>query len=523
MFYLSKSRRALLYFRLIATGLVLSAGHGSPSFAAHATIAVQVEWNQTLSVSKTTATVMHMVHPVSRKGMPMHDKGIAALKELNAQYVRYMNWDVYPRLSVAALEPPTKTKTSWDFTLIDAELVPFLEATRGREPVVSFAAIPAWMFKNDRPVSYPDDPNEVSLVRHGKELLDPSGEQVAQYFARIASWYTQGGFTDENGKYHRSGHHFELPWWEVLNEAESFTPEQYTRISDAVITAVRKVSPKTRFIGLSLAAGKPEIFEYWLNPKNHRPDIALDMIAYHFYAHPHTDLLKYEPPDWPAIELWQYTFFDQTEAFINNVKYIESIRKRLSPSTRSNLNEIGTYAPGDFDVDAQDTYIPPAYWNLSAGVFAYLYMELAKQGIDILAQSLLVAGPKMAPGNTMMNWNTGKPNARYHVTKMLIDHFAPGDQLVATVVEPKFNINLNRDLAAQAFKTPAGNKLLLINKRAFSLDVELATPDLVATMSVVDERSNEDPPRQKEINSTRVHLSPFAVAVLTIEPLPRHE
>lgn len=307
---------------------------------------ISVDWNEPIIVSKTTATMMHMVHPISRKGAPMHDKAIAAIKDLDANYVRYMNWHPYPRLAVAALYAPTKDKTSWDFSLIDAEILPYLEATKGREPVVSFAAIPPWMFKNDKPIVYPDDPNQAVMgALHGKELLDPTGEQVAQYFARIASWYTQGGFTDENGKYHRSGYRYELPWWEVLNEAEGFTPEQHLKLSDAIIDAVRKVIPKTKFIGLSLYAGSPEIFEYWLNPKNHRAGIPLDMMAYHFYAFPAASLLKYDPSTRSTIDSWQYTFFDQAEGFVNKVKYVEAIRKRLSPSTRVNLNEMGTYAP----------------------------------------------------------------------------------------------------------------------------------------------------------------------------------
>lgn len=492
----------------------------APAAAAESkAIEVQVDWNKTIITSKTVATMMHMVHPVSRKGTPIHDRAIEAIKVLDAKYVRYMNWNPYPRLSIAALEPPTKETTSWDFSLIDAELIPYLEATRGREPVVSFAAIPPWMLISDKKSVYPDDPNESVLSNwiYGKELIDPSGEQVAQYFARIASWYTQGGFTDENGKYHHSGYRYELPWWEVLNEADYFTPEQYTRLSDAIIAAVRKVTPKTRFIGLSIYGTSPEFFEYWLNPKNHRPNIPLDMIAYHFYAFPNADLSKYDATSRSGIEAWQYSFFDQAAGFVERVKYIESIRRRLSPTTQVNLNELGTYIPGEFDASAKDPVIPDAYWNLSAGVFAFLYMELSKQGIDILAQSLLAAGPQLAPSNTMLNWNTGKPNARYHVLKLLNDSFALGDRLVETKVSGG---GPHSDLAAQAFITPNSRKLLLINKRGYPVTVSTKSAGAGAAVQarIVDERSGEDLPRKEAFKEDFISLAPFAVAVITASP-----
>ena len=39
----------------------------------------------------------------------------------------------------------------------------------------------------------------------GTELRDPSFKEVADYYARLLSWYTKGGFTDELGKRHESG------------------------------------------------------------------------------------------------------------------------------------------------------------------------------------------------------------------------------------------------------------------------------------------------------------------------------
>ncbi len=113
--------------------------------------------------------------------------------------------------------------------------------------MVNFCLIPQWMFKTEKPVAYPSDPDSFTFgYEQGTELRDPSGKEVGDYFARFISWYTKGGFTDENNVYHKSGYHYELPWWGVLNEVdlEHFTtPEQYTLRYDAIVDAIRKVSP----------------------------------------------------------------------------------------------------------------------------------------------------------------------------------------------------------------------------------------------------------------------------------------
>ena len=93
----------------------------------------------------------------------------------------------------------------------------------------------------------------------------------------------KGGFTDELGKRHESGHHYEVPYWEVLNEPDlerNLSPETYTRLYDAVVKAMRAVRPETKFVGVSLAFPglQPAFFEHFLNPKNHKRGIPLDFI-----------------------------------------------------------------------------------------------------------------------------------------------------------------------------------------------------------------------------------------------------
>src|SRR5580704_9010481 len=192
-------------------GLILLMGLSSAGFQLVAqdhskTNSIAVNWDKTTFVSKSTATPQVVVNPMLRGGSPIHDGSFAALKDLGADYVRYVPWEPYPKLAVAELDPPTKEKTSWDFTLIDPMTKDFLNATEGHSTIMNFSTIPAWLFKTDKPVVYPSDPEQVIWnYTQGTELNDPSGNEVGDYFARLVSWYTQGGFSDENGKRHESG------------------------------------------------------------------------------------------------------------------------------------------------------------------------------------------------------------------------------------------------------------------------------------------------------------------------------
>ena len=132
-----------------------------------------------------------------------------------------MPWLPYPKLGIAELEPPKDGKTSWDFTVIDPMTIDFLDATKGHSGHSELQHDPPWMFISDKPWSYPADPNQVTWdYEQGTEFRDPTMKEVADYYARLLAWYTQGGFTDESGKRHESGYHYSISHWEVLNEID---------------------------------------------------------------------------------------------------------------------------------------------------------------------------------------------------------------------------------------------------------------------------------------------------------------
>ncbi|MGH9439532.1 MAG: GH39 family glycosyl hydrolase, partial [Terriglobia bacterium] len=305
---------------------------------------VTVNWNSVTGVSKTTPTLQVVVNPPLRRGSAIHNRVFEALQGLGADYVRYVPWLPYPKLAVAELEPPANGKTSWDFSLIDPMMEDFMKATAGHSVIVNFSTIPQWMWKTSKPVAYPANPDQADWhYEQGAELVDPSMKQVTDYYGRLVSWYTRGGFKDEYGHEHKSDHHYKITYWEILNEVDfehRMTPEFYTHMYDAISGAIHKVDPNIKFVGMALAdpSQEPQFFHYFLNHKNHQPGIPLDMISYHFYASPSAD----ESPS-----AWPYTFFDQANRFLTTVRYIQAIRQRLSPGSSTDADELGAILPGD--------------------------------------------------------------------------------------------------------------------------------------------------------------------------------
>ena len=182
---------------------LLCAAHAKGQLSTTPPNTIVVDFSSTVLVSKSTPTLQVVVNPMIAKGSPIHDGTFAALKDLGADYVRYVPWNPYPKLSVAELEAPGSDKTSWDFSLIDPYTRDFLAATeeQGHSTVMNFSTIPAWMFKTDKPVTYPSDPMQVVWnYTQGTEPVDPTNKQIGEYFARLVSWYTLGGFADEIGR-----------------------------------------------------------------------------------------------------------------------------------------------------------------------------------------------------------------------------------------------------------------------------------------------------------------------------------
>lgn len=470
-------------------------------YAADKADTIKIKWDSQVVISKTTPTLQLVENPMVRQS-PIHEATFKALKNLGADYVRYVPWFPYPKLAVAELKPPSNGKTYWDFKLIDSTMVALMDATKGHSVVVNFSTTPVWMWKTKNVVKYPENPYQTCWdYNQGTELRDTTMKELADYYARLMSWYTKGGFTDELGQYHKSGHFYKIPYWEVLNEVDyehSLSPELYTKMYDAIVAAMKKVSPDTKFIGLALAfEGSPRYFNYFLDPKNHKSGVVPEGISYHHYS----------TPSWreQPLDAYQYTFFEKADGFLDKVRYIEDIRKRLAPQTFTTINEIGTI------LGAETVPIPDDYWNLSGAMYAHMFLEMTKIGIDVAGESQLVGYPSQYPDVSMINWKNGNPNSRYWVLKLLIENFGPGDQLVTTTD------NGNAAIDYQAMITKYGKRILLINKTNKVVPVVLPAEARDGTAHSVDTSTRENPPREVQLTDGTITLKPFSVTVIALK------
>jgi len=495
------SRRML--FSLLVSSLLLL----FPNFAAsdNPNPEVRSKWNKFVGVSKTIVTIQDCPEPPLYRGKPTHDPLYKSLHDLEADYARLQPWYAYPRLSVAELEPPKDGKTFWDFALLDSIVEDFMQATGGHPVDFDLSTLPEWMWKTEKPVRYPSDPEEITWdYSQGTELRDPSMKEVVDYEARVASWYTHGGFKDEYGQWHPSGHHYKPAYWEVLNEVDlehNISPKFYTALYDAIVPALHRVMPDTKYIGLALAGPTegPEYFQYFLNPKHHKPGIPLDMISYHFYSGTAPDATP---------EIQQFTIFEEADKFLTAVRYIETIRKQLSPNTKTFVDELGSFLSED-KAPKLPPPIPDSYWNLAGAMWAYTYAHLARLGVDMVAGAELIDYPGQFAATSLSDWDTGKPNARYRVLKLLHDNFLPGDKLVETSLESPY-------VFAQSFLTHDGKRrILLVNKRDRTLGITIPGGG-GARVDVVDQTTGFNPPATTQMNSDVLSLRGLAVAVVTL-------
>ncbi|CAE7909014.1 ARFGEF2, partial [Symbiodinium sp. KB8] len=385
---------------------------------------------------------------------PIHDAAWASLKALQADLVRFVPWFPYPKKSVAELDAPTRSKTSWDFTNIMPQLEDFMDAVYGQNHtvVLNFATQPCWLFgdaKNQtQNCSYPSNPDEsfVGYVRGDRRnLLDPSGKTMAAYFGRLLSYLVTGEFVDENGIKHTGGPAYTRfnrqngHVWELFNEAEhGYTAAEYIHDYDVIvpemIRAVGGWDHAPAFMGLGGVS--TDWVPPFLNRSNHSSPVPpIDYISVHHYAScvNRTDPSTYSSGFFGDFAAWMKTFKETALVMRNSSSF---------PDVKLDLDELGVIMPGDNDPSGGlDADLPDIYWNAAGAAYAYVFATLAPLGVEVLGQSQLAGSPKIPewgiplpqyPSVSLLDWRTGLGNARYWVLKLLIEEFAPGDLLVST-------------------------------------------------------------------------------------------
>lgn len=479
-------------------------------------IPITIDWEDASRTVETVLTTHLWAAPPLERGAPAHDRAFEALRELGVDYARFLPWFSNPLVSVPALSAPNETGTSWDFSRLDPYVEDFMRAAEGRPVVANFATIPHWMFVGGDQLEIGADRDHIHWdYEQGTQFRDESLDEVADYFSRIASWYIAGGFVDEHGVRHESGHRYRFAHWEVLCEPDlnrRMTPETYTRLYDAVVARLRTLDPEMKFVGLSLSHvhHDPEYFWHFLDPANHAPGIPLDAFSVHFYASP--DIVNpFGPEGNPPSAQWETAFFAQADGFIEQLRYIRSIAGRLSPGTRMLLNEIGTYPP---DVMNPNPSIPGEYWALSATVQSYLWARSLEIGADLFGVAEFNGYPGMIPGTSLVDWETGEPNARYRALKLLVDSVRIGDVIAPTTTGyPGFP---DARVYAQAFTGADGSRtVVLVNKRGEPVDVQVVDWSGASILCSVDATSGDLEPTGRATSDGTLTLESHATAVLS--------
>ncbi len=500
--------------------LLAGAGGFAAAQAAPESASVKAQWSQVQRVSDTVPTTQILAHRFTLRTDPHHDALFRALKNLHTNDTRLQFWFSVTRAALPELKEPTATQTFWDFQYMDALVADYYANTTGKHHI-NMGSIPRWMFKVT-PVEVPSDPGASFYPytdgTRGDLLKDPSGRQFAEYQVRLYEWYTKGGFTDEIGKYHRSGHHYKIDYWGVLNEPDfenKITVEQYTRIYDAVTMAIHKIDPAVQFFGPEVSGAEVPWAKYFLNPKNHNPKaLPIAYFSFHNYVNapndPSTWHAKYftDPETGPTDGL-------SAAALVERTKQVMKIRDELSPRTKVILDEMGTFdvvKPGEEACRANEPYTAfhPLYWNANGANWAANFITGERLGMPLVSMSQMVGYPTQCPSIAMFDPDTMQPNAHYWALWLVNHHFGPGDKLTKTD-------SSTDDVIAQAAITPKGNKILLVNTTDRSVDVNLAGAYKNASLhaQVVDQASGEQVPREETLTGSNIKLAPFAVAVVS--------
>lgn len=174
---------------------------------------------------------------------------------------------------------PEGTYDYWDFTNEDLTI----SALRARNIsyLLNVRSAPPWMFN-----------------AYGK-LRDGTFHEFAHYMARLVSWYNKGGFTDEKGVYHKSGHVEWVHTWEIWNEPSSsyeipvpvpdksspfLNPISFARLYNTVVAAMRAVDPSIIVGDPALSGHTDTAFANYIGPFVSHLTQPISFISFHTYA-----------------------------------------------------------------------------------------------------------------------------------------------------------------------------------------------------------------------------------------------
>jgi hypothetical protein len=261
---------------MVCVLVILATMAAAPGPSAPAT-AIAVDWDTCPTTRSTAASVLVAADPewISSGALSrVSVDGVRALSEAGADNLRLLDFNIFPLMSCAQVVEGT-----WNFTLMDQVVVPFLtaaSANNATRTIVDIETSPQWMWtdagacvllggsaSDPSCASTHGQPSNATCADATGTALPPgprtrcphwgdtrvprdrSWRELASYFARVAMWYTRGGFWDEQGRWHGGGHLFDETkmLWEVWNEIShsrehGMTLADYIAMYDAHVAAL---------------------------------------------------------------------------------------------------------------------------------------------------------------------------------------------------------------------------------------------------------------------------------------------
>jgi len=307
----------------------------------------------------------------------------------------------------------------------------------GGEPVLNVRYAPNWMWTCSE------------LFNQGAAgvggLRDPSFSKFGEYMARLVGWYNKGGFTDERGVVHRSGHQGWVSTWEVWNEPNlsgetpchpvgggaSLSADQYVAMWNVVVPKMLAVDPSIKLVGPGTSGFDAEYIQALMQRTQRPPDV----LSYHVYGGGSNAQADHE-------------LFD---GLVD-----------LTAGTTTNwgrpmwVSELNVNSASEDDPHGR----PSGPFGVAWGASAFRMMVLG--GIELAHQFEFVTGSQFG----LLNLDSGAPQLPYWRDLLLTQAFPAG----STVVRSTSSVNGIETLAAR--RSDGSLAVLVINRQlAGSADV----------------------------------------------------
>ncbi|MGA9106820.1 MAG: glycosyl hydrolase, partial [Bryobacteraceae bacterium] len=179
-------------------------------------------------------------------------------------------WQLAPqhiRLQPVSQGVPLTSSNQWDFSTLDAVLIPVI-GTGDHSPELQLATAPASMSNSN-----------------GDILTTTANFQAfAAYCANVVRYYNTGGF-DVNGVHYQSPSPYHITWWGIFNEpnGNEVTASQYVTLYNIVVPAMQAVDPTIKFVAI-------EESDYGNQSQQYVPTFVqqvtaqVDAVALHYYS-----------------------------------------------------------------------------------------------------------------------------------------------------------------------------------------------------------------------------------------------